>query len=486
MKPLVLVVDDKPNLLSLMVKVLGADAEVVTARCVQEALAALRSRAPDAVVCDLRMPDGDGLAVLRALRATESPAPFILMTAYGTVPTAVQAMREGAWDYVTKPFDPDDLRALVLRALREARVLQNNTAPAPEALAAPAPAPAERDRLGRLLGRSPAMQGLYRMIERVAPTDATVLVLGETGTGKELVARELHERSPRAGRSLVAVNCAAIPASLIESELFGYVRGAFTGASADRAGLFEEAHGSSLLLDEVGELRFPLQARLTRALEERAVRRVGDPRERKVDVRLIAATHRDLPALVRDGAFRQDLWYRLNVCVLTVPPLRERREDVPLLAHHFLASLGPRGPSGFAPGALAALAEHDWPGNVRELRSAVERAAILEEGDRITAASLPPELRGLAPAEGPRPLAEMTYREAVDVAREAATRRYLEAVLARHRGNVTAAAALAGVERESFHRLLRRHGLRADAWREEPSPGPRAEPPAPPEEDGER
>jgi two-component system response regulator HydG len=479
----VLVVDDKPNFLSLMVKVLGHEAEVVTARGVQEALRILLVHPPTVVVCDLRMPDGDGLDVLRALRAAGNAAPFLLMTAYGTVPTAVQAMREGAWDYVTKPFDPDEMKNLVLRALRESKVLQNVDAPsdAPD-VASSAREGEVRESFGRLLGRSPAMQSLYRLIERVAPTDATSLVVGETGTGKELVAREIHARSPRSGRSLVAVNCAAIPPSLIESELFGYARGAFTGAVHDRAGLFEEAHQSTLFLDEIGELRFPLQARLTRVLEERAVRRVGEARERRVDVRLVAATHRDLPTMVREGSFRQDLWYRLNVCAIRVPPLRERREDVPLLAHHFLARHGTRGPSGFTPEALTALTTHDWPGNVRELRSVVERAAILEESERITLASLPAELRGLPPAQGQRSIAEMTYREAVDHARDEGTRRYLEALLARHRGNVTVAATQAGVERESFHRLLRRHGLRADVWREEVSESAR---PRPPKEDDE-
>jgi two-component system response regulator HydG len=473
----VLVVDDKPNFLSLMVKVLGREAEVVTARGVQEALRTLSTHPPVVVVCDLRMPDGDGLDVLRALRAAGNAAPFILMTAYGTVPTAVQAMREGAWDYVTKPFDPDEMKNLVLRALRESKVLQNVAAP-PDAPDVAATHEGEvRESFGRLLGRSPAMQALYRLIERVAPTDATVLVVGETGTGKELVTREIHARSPRSGHSLVAVNCAAIPPSLIESELFGYVKGAFTGASHDRAGLFEEAHQSTLLLDEIGELRFPLQARLTRVLEERAVRRVGEARERRVDVRLVAATHRDLPSMVREGSFRQDLWYRLNVCMIPVPPLRERREDIPLLAHHFLAGYGTRGPSGFTPEALAALASHDWPGNVRELRSVVERAAILEESECITLASLPAELRDMTQAQGQRSIGEMTYREAVDLARDEGTRRYLEALLARHRGNVTAAAAQAGVERESFHRLLRRHGLRADVWREEASESMRPRPP---------
>jgi two-component system response regulator HydG len=477
-KPTVLIVDDKPNFLTLLTKVLGAHATVVSARGVRQALEAIESTPPDAVVCDLRMPDGDGLEVLRALRGRGSAAPFILMTAYATVPTAVQAMREGAYDYVTKPFDPDGVRTLVLRALGESAVIAQGV-PGPTAAPTPGPNAAPLAgvgaEFGRLLGRSPVMLSLYRMIDRVAPTDATVLILGETGVGKELVAREVHDRSPRAGKRIVAVNCAAIPKALLESELFGYARGSFTGATSDRAGLFEEASGSTLFLDEIGEMRPTLQARLTRVLEERAVRRIGESRERKVDVRLIAATHRDLPAMVKTGEFREDLWYRLNVCLLRVPALRERVEDIPLLAHRFLATRAPLGPRGFSPEALAALAAHAWPGNVRELRSAVERASIVEEGPAIQLGALPSEVRGPPPivaAGSVRDLTSLTYREVVDVARDEVTRRYLEALLVRHRGNVTAAASQAGVERESFHRLLRRFDLRADRFREEAAQDP--------------
>jgi len=480
MKPRVLIIDDKPNFLTLLSKVLGRDVQVITARGVRQAISVLEESMPDAVLCDLRMPDGDGLEVLRALRGRGCAAPFILMTAYATVPTAVQAMREGAYDYVTKPFDPDSLRDLVLRALGESAVLaQGATAARGEETPSPSsPPPAEQvsEPFGRLLGDSPGMRELYRMIDRVAPTDATVLILGETGVGKELVARELHDRSARAGRRLVAVNCAAIPRSLIESELFGYARGAFTGATTDRAGLFEEASHSTLFLDEIGEMRPTLQAKLTRVLEEKAVRRLGESKERKVDVRLIAATHRDLPAMLKAGEFREDLWYRLNVCVLRVPPLRDRRDDIALLAHHFLASHAPRGPKGFSPEALAALRSHRWSGNVRELRSAVERAAIVEEGPMIRPESLPPEVNGASSfvvTSGPgRDLSEMTYREVIGVARDEVTRRYLERLMTRYGGNVTAAALHAGVERESFHRLLRRHDVRAERFREEAAAEP--------------
>ncbi len=461
MKPTILVVDDKPNMTAMLAKVLGKLARVVTARGVRSALEALEKERSTVVLCDLRMNDGDGLEVLRAVRSRWPGVPFILMTAYASVPTAVQAMREGAYDYVTKPFDTEALKAVVERALAQAAVLQGTHEPR------------EEDGFGTMIGRSPAMLGVYRLIERVAPTDATTLILGETGTGKELVARALHERSPRAPSRLVAVNCAAIPRSLIESELFGHVRGAFTGATSDRPGLFEEAHGSTLLLDEIGELRPTIQAKLTRVLEERSVRRIGESRERKVDVRLIAATHRDLRTMVKAGSFREDLWFRLNVCILELPPLRQRREDIPLLAQRFLAERAPHGRSSatrFSQAAIDALCAYRWPGNVRELRSAVERAAILETTPEITLGSLPMEIQGTHTIRdrsgNDDELGRLTYREAVDTSRVETNRRYLEAVLRRFRGDVSAAAEHAGIERESFYRLMRRAGLSAEEFRD--------------------
>jgi two-component system response regulator HydG len=407
------------------------------------------------------MSDGDGLEVLRAVRARWPRVPFILMTAYASVPTAVQAMREGAYDYVTKPFDPDELRALAGRALAQAAVLGEGAGDT------------AGEGLGPLIGRAPPMRAVYQMIERVAPTDATVLLLGETGTGKELAARAIHERSARAAARMIAINCAAIPRSLIESELFGHARGSFTGATSDRAGLFEDAGGSTLLLDEIGELRPTVQAKLTRVLEERVVRRIGESRERRVDVRVIAATHRDLRAMVKAGSFREDLWFRLNVCVIDLPPLRDRPEDIPLLAQRFLAERAPEVRSAatrFSSEAMAALQSYRWPGNVRELRSAVERAAIVEDAGEIRLGSLPPEVRGATPlrlsSASDTDLAELSYREAIDASREETNRRYLEAVLRRFRGDVAEAARHAGVERESFYRLLRRCGLSAEDFRE--------------------
>ncbi len=453
--PLVLVVDDKRNMVRLMSKVLRQDATVRTAECGADAIRLLEREPIDVVLCDLKMPDMDGLDVLRACQRLRPEAEFVLMTAYATVDTAVEALKLGAYDYLTKPFEPEHARQVVLRALARVALSRPELETGRSA-----------ELLPGVLARSPGMTAVAELVRRVADSDTTTLVLGETGTGKERVARALHQLGPRSSGRFVALNCAALPGELLESELFGHARGAFTGAVADRKGLFEEASGGTLFLDEIGELRPSMQAKLTRALEERRVRRLGEARERAVDVRLIAATHRDLEALVRTGGFRDDLWYRLAVAVVRLPPLRERREDIELLAHHFLRTQaeGVRGRrfTGFSHAALAALLAFDWPGNVRQLRSAIERATVVGAGPELELADLPPELRGGPTAEG---LADRTWQEALERGRVDVGRRYLEAVLARFDGQVAEAAAHAGVERESFYRLLRRHGLDPAAFR---------------------
>jgi two-component system response regulator HydG len=459
--PTVLVVDDRTNMLRLIQKVLKQDARVITAERGMEAVRVLETQPVSVVLCDLKMPDLDGLDVLRSMKQLRPEAEFILMTAYGSVATAVDAMRLGAYDYLTKPFEPEVARAVVLRALSRSA-------------ATPKPsddrdleARHELEVLPGLIGASSAMRDLGRLVRKVAASESTALILGETGTGKERIARAIHSLSARASQRFVAVNAAAIPSELLESELFGYARGSFSGAARDRAGMFEEATKGTLFLDEIGEMRPSLQAKLTRAIEERAVRRVGESRERPVDVRLIAATHRDLSAMVKSGGFREDLWYRLNVALIQVPPLRDRPDDIEPLAHHFLreiaGSMPDRGVQGFSAEALVALRQCSWPGNVRQLRAAVERACVVGSSSLIELRELPPEVLSTSDETlHATDFASLPWQEAMDRARDESARRYLLAVLKRFQGKVSAAAQHAGVERESFYRLLRKHGVRPD------------------------
>lgn len=451
MRERVLLVEDRAHLRALLARTLAGAFEVDEAPDGTSALALLAAHDYAVVVSDVRLPDIGGERILEAARRRDPPPEVVMMTAFAEVPAAVAALRAGAYDYLAKPFEPDDLARVVARAAERwalvgrARLLE-----------------AALDAQSGLTGDSPPILAVRRLVERVGPMPVGVLLTGESGTGKEVVARELHRLSGR-GR-LVAVNCGAIPENLLETELFGAAKGAFSGATADRRGLFEEADGGTLFLDEIGELPLSLQVKLNRALEEGEVRRVGEARARAVDVRVVAATHRDLEGMVADGTFRADLLYRLRVVRVHLPPLRERVADIPSLAARFLqvAAARFRGrPLRLDPDALAALERAPWPGNVRELRHAMEHAAVLAGGDVVTVADLPDELRAGLPA----PEAG-TYRDAVERARDRAGRDYLQALLRRSGGNVTRAAEEAGVERETLHRLLRRHGLEAGRFRE--------------------
>jgi two-component system response regulator AtoC len=456
----ILVVDDRESILSLFVRILGDTHEVTTAADGAGAISLLGSREFDVVVTDLRMPGADGFEVLRAVKSRTPATEVVMMTAYATVPDAVRAMKEGAYDYLEKPFDPDDASLVVARALERRH------------LRVPPGRPAEGEGPGSfhgLVGRSAAMRAVYRLLEQAGGLDITVLLHGETGTGKELAARAIHAGSTRRERRFVAVNCGALPGELVESELFGHARGAFTGAVGAKPGLFEEAEGGTIFLDEIGELPLPVQVKLNRVLQEKEIRRVGDNRPARVDVRVVAATHRDLRAEVAAGRFREDLFYRLNVFPVTLPPLRDRREDVALLAAHFLekhANALRKRIEGFDAEATRVLAGYAWPGNVRELENAVERAVAVASGPLILPTDLPADVRGAQ--EGALPaevLSRMPYREAVDLARDRVSREYLAALLREHEGNVTQAAQQAGMERESLHRLLRRYGVRSEDFK---------------------
>ncbi len=459
-----LVVDDHSNMLRLMTKVLSGDVRVVTARGGREAIEVLAREPISVVLADLTMPEVDGLDVLRACKRLQPDAQLVLMTAYASVPSAVEALRLGVFEYLTKPFEPELARAAVLRALGRAPSVVGQ---------------ADDELLPGMVGASTKMREVAALVRKFAPSGATALILGETGTGKERIARAMHLLSPRSAQRFVAVNCAAIPADLLESELFGFARGAFTGATRDRAGLFEEANGGTLFLDEIGEMQAPLQAKLTRTLEERTIRRLGEPRERPIDVRIIAATHRDIESMTASGSFREDLWYRLNVATIQVPPLRDRRDDIELLATRFVRDFALQVP-GFTPLAMAGLLDYSWPGNVRQLRSAIERASLVCNSQRIDIGHLPPQLSEPPPLGAGVDLAALSWNDALSEARASAARYYLEEVLRRHGGNVTEAAAHAGVERESYYRLLRRFGAKVDERKgSEPPPSAPAGDPAP-------
>jgi two-component system response regulator HydG len=457
----VLVVDDKENILKLFARILGDAYAVTTAADGGRAISLIGGQEFDVIVTDLRMPGAGGFEVLRAAKARAPATEVIMMTAYASVHDAVTAMKQGAYDYLQKPFDPDDASLVVARALERKRLR------------------AQAETLRRelegvysfhnLVGKSSRMKDVYLLLEQASKLEITVLLNGETGTGKELAARAVHYHSARKERRFVPVNCGALPSELIESELFGHAKGSFTGAVGAKPGLFEEAQGGTIFLDEIGELPLAVQVKLNRVLQEREVRRVGDNRPTRVDVRVIAATHRELKAEVAAGRFREDLFYRVNVFPVLLPPLRDRRDDVPLLAAHFLekhASALRKEIAAFEADALRALTGYPWPGNVRELENAIERAVAVTKGAKIELRDLPPDVTGAQ--EGAIPgevLAKMPYREAVDLARDRVSRDYLTVIMREHEGNVTHAAQRAGMERESLHRLLKRYAIRSDDFK---------------------
>ena len=440
-----LVADDDRVARELLVEVLAGEGHRVRAAGGGEECLRLAEAEPlDMALVDLRMPDLDGLAVLKRLTVMQPGLPVVILTAFATIETAIEAVRAGAYDYLSKPFRMEEIKLVVRRTLEARRLARENLQYRQELRA--------RDRFESLVGQSHQMVEIYTRVARVARLDTTVLIQGETGTGKELVARAIHDASPRADRPFVVVDCAALPETLFESELFGHERGAFTGASTARRGLLETSSGGTCFLDEIGELTGALQAKLLRTLQERTIRRVGGNEPIPVDVRLVAATNRDLRKLVAEGGFRDDLYYRLNVVTLTVPPLRERLQDVPLLAQHFLEKLaaatgGP--PKRLAPEALALLAAYQWPGNVRELEHVIERAMALASSEVLLPDDFPPQLRAEPDRAPPSlPTARMTLEEV--------KRWYVTKVLEEAGGNKLRAAELLGIDRRTLYRILER------------------------------
>jgi two-component system, NtrC family, response regulator AtoC len=453
--PRVLVVDDEPGVRESLRMLLKEDFDVTAAGDVDTALAALDERPSDAVLLDLVMPGRTGLDFLRELAERDAAPPVLVLSATRTVATAVEAMKLGAKDFVTKPFEIDALR-LKLRSLLERRALEQEVERLRDEVAG-------RSRFGPLIGASEAMRSVYRTVERVAESRSTVLITGESGTGKELVARAIHDLGPRRDERYVVVNCAAIPDSLIESELFGHEKGSFTGAHERRIGKFEAADGGTIFLDEIGELGLGVQAKLLRALQDRTVERIGSTQPIPVDVRVLAATNRNLEREVSAGKFRQDLYFRIHVVPIELPPLRERREDVKLLAEAFLARAhgeNRRGPQHLAPESLAALERYSWPGNVRELENAIEYAMTLGAGEAIELGDLPNEIQLASRSES---LHEAVRAGHLDL-EGAVTRLEVELIreaLARTRGNQTRAAELLGITRRLLKLKMDRHGIAA-------------------------
>jgi two-component system response regulator HydG len=482
----VLFVDDQERARQLFLRAVDTDTfEARAAASVPEGEALIETWRPDVIVTDLRMPDVDGLEGLQRFRRLLPEVPVIVVTAFGTVETAVESMRRGAFDYLSKPFEQDQIEMVMTRALRHRALLAENARLRTELAAR------DQDQSqgqGGVVGCSRAIAQAVALVNRVAPTDYPVLIQGESGTGKDVFARLIHERSARSARPFVSLNCAAIPENLLESELFGYEKGAFSGAVSARAGFFERADGGTLFLDEIGDMSVNLQPKLLRVLQDGEYYPVGSRKPSRTDVRLIAASNQNIPARVESGQFRQDLYYRINTVRIVLPPLRERPEDIDPLARHFLAALSRKNlpfppPRAFSPEALDRLVHHAWPGNVRELAHVIEHAALLCDGDVIEASHLPPEFQDggggparRAPAPTPGPAGHVAEAAPPDPAadpqapfdgtiasfqdaRRVFEERYFVQLLEAHGGNVQRAAEAAGLHRTTLYERLAKLGL---------------------------
>lgn len=447
-KPSTLLIDDDDSLRRVVeFSLTEAGYGVRAASSGEEGLRVFEKEAFDAVITDITMPGMSGMEVLAKIREHDEQIPVIIITAYGTIENAVEAMKQGAFDYITKPFNRDELRITLDKALKMRRLEKENV----ELRSAVT----DRYRFENIVGSSGKMRELLDMAGRVAPSNASVLITGESGTGKELLARGIHYNSSRRNGPFVAVNSAAIPETLIESELFGHVRGAFTGAIRDREGKFELAEDGTLLLDEIGDLRVDLQAKILRALQEREVGRVGGSKTIPVDVRVIAATNKDIEREVKEGRFRADLYYRLSVVTLHIPPLRERREDIILLANHFLKKFN-REPVRIGEDAQSVLVSYGWPGNIRELENVIQRASVLRRGDVITAADLPEKLKK----------EKMSIEHVIlnlpdeGISLEDLEKNLIVKALEKHNGNQTRAAEYLGITRPTLIYRMEKYGIK--------------------------
>jgi two-component system response regulator AtoC len=422
-----------------------------------EALKRLAGDSYDLLIIDVRMPGTSGLEVAREVHEKYPSLPVIVMTAFGSIETAVEAIHEGAFDFISKPMNLAELKNTVSKALAQRALRRRADKSIDQGDGR------SRQQLGKIIGKTPAMMEVYKTVARVAPTKSTVLVLGESGTGKEMIARAIHEHSPRANRSFVAVDCGALTETILESELFGHVRGAFTGAVADKKGVFEEAQGGTCFLDEVGGISANLQARLLRVLQEHEIRRVGGKEWIPVDVRVVAATNYNLANAVKHGDFRQDLYYRLNVVTINLPPLRERKDDIPLLAQHFLSLYSEengKAISAISEKAMELLLSYPWPGNIRELENAIEQAVALSYQPVLMPEDLPPDVRDQEAPRFPSPGSEEGQFLFSDTpSLEEVKKRYVLRVLKSTQGNVSATARILNVDRRSLYRMLARYNI---------------------------
>ncbi len=442
----VLIIDDEENMQHMLSKLLAHEGyDVDTAGNGEEGLAKLTAASYDFILCDIIMPKMDGMTFLQASRELTRDSTIIMMSAYGTIDLAVQAMQLGAYDFISKPFKSDEVQLTIKKAEERNRLRSEN-----QQLKVQIQRIRRQHQFGNLVAKSKPMQAVFALAAKSAQFKTTLLITGESGTGKELVARAVHYAGPRREQPLVPVNCGSIPENLLESELFGYVKGAFTGADATRKGLFQEADGGTLFLDEIGELPLALQVKLLRVLQESEIRSVGASQPKKIDVRVIAATSRDLEEMIADHTFREDLYYRLNVLPIIIPPLRERSEDIPLLCKHFLGRFNQnldRNVKGIAPGAMAQLLEHRWPGNVRELENAIERAMVLSETDLLQ----PDHFSiGIAASPGEAPSEQLFEGYSIKKAQRVLEKQMIIKALKTTEGNRTQASRLLEISHPSL------------------------------------
>ena len=460
----ILAVDDEKDMLALLRRIIGeeTDHELVTESVPLQALERFKAEPFDLVISDLKMPKMDGLRLLEAIRQHNPQAAVILMTAYGTIETAVEATRKGAQDFITKPFRRERILVTVEKVMQWQHMAKENER-LREALA-------HKDGFASLIGTTPTMKEVFERIRQVAPTQGTVLITGPSGTGKELVARAVHQYSLRRDRKLVTVNCTAIPENVLESELFGHMRGAFTGAWKDKNGLVAEADGGTLFLDEIGDLSPLMQTKLLRLLQEGEYKPVGSVVTHKADIRFIAATNHNLKTAIRERTFREDLYYRLNVIYFDLPPLRDRKADIPLLAYHFLkkyAQANQKPIEDISPVALQALSARDYPGNVRELENIIERGVIYCRGKTLTVKDLllDSDREAIFP-ELDIDMAHLPFKDAKDRMMQMFHQQYIEALLREHGGNISRAAETAGIQRQYLHRLIKETGIEAEVFKE--------------------